>query len=212
MGAIVILGGVRSGKSRLAERMVMSFPHVTYIAPGPVPEPDAPTDPEWAARVAAHRAQRPASWATVETGDVPGAITDAATDGRPSHESAVLVDCLGTWITRVIDEADAWDDQRVGDTTVREAAENLGEALRVATTAARTVVCVTNEVGLGVVPAHRSGRLFRDALGRVNQVAADNSERVVLVVAGRVLDLSASPTVDDFAAAFRATGPAPRLA
>lgn len=210
MGAIVILGGVRSGKSRLAERMVRPFPHVTYVAPGPLPEPDAPTDPEWAARVAAHRARRPVSWTTVETGDVPRAIADAVRDGRAPHESAVLVDCLGTWITRVIDEADAWGDQRRAEATVREAAENLAEALRAA--AARTVVCVTNEVGLGVVPAHRSGRLFRDALGRVNQVAADTSERVVLVVAGRVLDLSASPTVDDFATAFRTTGPAPRLA
>src|SRR5690606_11545000 len=71
----------------------------TYVAAGPTP--DAEADPDWTARIAAHRARRPASWTTVETQDLAAAI------GRAEHP--VLVDCLGTWLTAVIDAAGAWE-------------------------------------------------------------------------------------------------------
>ena len=173
----LITGGVRSGKSFHAESMLVGEPAVTYVAPGP--EADAASDPEWAARVAAHRARRPTYWATVETHDLADAIT--AADG------AVLVDCLGTWLTSTIDELDGWD------TTVDDWRPVLLDRLDAACAAVAAhpdpVVLVTNEVGMGVVPEHRSGRIFRDLLGIVNQRVADECDDVLLVVAGRVLKL-----------------------
>jgi adenosylcobinamide kinase/adenosylcobinamide-phosphate guanylyltransferase len=167
---ILVTGGVRSGKSTHAERLLEGRDDVRYVAPGPTYD-----DADWAARIAAHRARRPAGWETVETHDLAAAL---ATD-RP-----VLVDCLGTWLTAVVDDAGLWD---ASTDDVQQAVVGLATA---AVAAARgDVVWVTNEVGLGVVPEHRSGRLFRDLLGVVNQVVAEACAEVHLVVAGRVLVL-----------------------
>ncbi|WP_139983753.1 bifunctional adenosylcobinamide kinase/adenosylcobinamide-phosphate guanylyltransferase [Nocardioides litoris] len=167
---VLVTGGVRSGKSRHAESLVGSLEACRYVAPGPTYD-----DADWAARVAAHRARRPASWETVETHDLAAAL---ATD-RP-----VLVDCLGTWLTGVVDDAGRWDDP------VDALLPWLEGLVEEAVAAMRgDVVLVTNEVGLGVVPAHRSGRLFRDLLGSVNQRFGAACDEVHLVVAGRVLRL-----------------------
>ena len=173
---ILVTGGVRSGKSTHAEALIGDEP-ATYVAVGPTP--DAEADPDWTARIAAHRARRPASWNTIETQDLADAIGHA---GHP-----VLVDCLGTWLTALIDAADAWeqDVDTVHDLVVTRIDE-VAEAVRACE---HDVVVVTNEVGLGVVPEHRSGRLFRDLLGTVNQRVAAACDEVHLVVAGRVLRL-----------------------
>lgn len=165
---VLVTGGVRSGKSRHAEGLLAGA--VTYVAPGPVRD-----DADWAARIEAHRARRPATWTTLETGDLAAALR---TPGP------VLVDCLGTWLTRLIDDAGLWEapaDEVTAyvDARVAAAVAALGP----------DVVLVTNEVGLGVVPEHRSGRLFRDLLGTVNQAFGAACEEVHLVVAGRVLRL-----------------------
>lgn len=196
MTVVLVLGGVRSGKSRYAERLLADQPAVAYVAPGPLPDPAA--DPDWAHRIAAHRQRRPAHWRTVETADVPRAIREAGRRGE-----AVLVDCLGTWLTRVLDDAGAWDDRDAATGAADAATGHLVAALS-GMAAARTlggavalrVVLVTNEVGLGVVPEHPSGRLFRDLLGRLNAAAADACDLVSLVIAGRVLDLSAAPRIE----------------
>jgi adenosylcobinamide kinase/adenosylcobinamide-phosphate guanylyltransferase len=136
-------------------------------------------DADWAARVAAHRAARPPHWSTHETRDVAGAVAAAT---RP-----LLVDCLGTWLTAILDAERLWEapvDQV--EEVVRRAVDGLVDALA---DTAHEVVLVTNEVGLGVVPGHRSGRLFRDLLGTVNQRVAAVCDEVHLVVAGRVLRL-----------------------
>ena len=173
---ILVTGGVRSGKSRHAEELVGDQPAV-YVAPGPTTAED--TDPDWAARVAAHRSRRPASWQTLETRDLAGVI--AAAD-RP-----VLVDCLGTWLTAVLDEAGAWDLAR--EDLARLVDERLAGIAEAIAGCPHHLVVVTNEVGLGVVPEHRSGRVFRDLLGEVNQRFGALSHEVHLVVAGRVLIL-----------------------
>lgn len=170
---VLVTGGVRSGKSRHAESLLANAPIVTYVAPGPTGD----SDPDWVARIAAHRARRPVSWTTLETRDLTAAL---GVDGP------VLVDCLGTWLAGALDSRELWD---ASAETVTATVDVLLDDV-VATLALRDdVVLVTNEVGLGVVPAHRSGRLFRDLLGLVNQRVATACDEVHLVVAGRVLRL-----------------------
>lgn len=177
----LVTGGVRSGKSFHAESMVVAHAQVVYVAPGPPADPD--DDPEWAERVARHRERRPSHWTTRETTDLEAAIDDPDADAG----SAVLVDCLGTWLTAQLDELDAWDALREDWEPVLMARVDAAVAALARTS--RTVVLVTNEVGLGVVPEHRSGRIFRDLLGVVNQRFAAECDQVLLVVAGRVLAL-----------------------
>jgi adenosylcobinamide kinase/adenosylcobinamide-phosphate guanylyltransferase len=174
-GKVLVLGGVRSGKSRHAEELIAHHPNVVYVAAGLPPSDD---DPDWAARVAAHKARRPASWRTVETGDLTTVLRNA--------NSPMLVDCLGTWLSRVLDDVGAWKQTRGWERRLDDRLEDFLDAwasVRV------PLVMVSNEVGSGVVPATVSGRLFRDVLGTLNSRVAAESDRVQLVVAGRVLDL-----------------------
>lgn len=173
---VLVTGGVRSGKSRHAEGLLDAHPDVTYVAPGPTTDED--TDPDWAQRIAAHRTRRPATWTTLESRDLAAALT---TPGP------MLVDCLGTWLAAVLDGEQAWErPSALVHALVESRLSTAAAALRRAT---GPVVLVTNEVGLGVVPAHRSGRLFRDLLGITNQRLAAECDEVHLVVAGRVLVL-----------------------
>ncbi|TRW87984.1 bifunctional adenosylcobinamide kinase/adenosylcobinamide-phosphate guanylyltransferase [Mycolicibacterium sp. 018/SC-01/001] len=172
---ILVTGGVRSGKSRHAEELLAGVDAVTYIAPG---RPADGRDADWDARVAAHRARRPVRWSTVETTDVTGALADA--------HGPVLLDCLSTWVVAVVDEAQLWE---ADSTYVHDIVAGRTDALCETLARSPAAVVVTNEVGLGVVPAHRSGVLFRDLLGTVNQRVAAVCDEVHLVIAGRVLRL-----------------------
>jgi adenosylcobinamide kinase/adenosylcobinamide-phosphate guanylyltransferase len=168
---VLVTGGVRSGKSRHAESLLEGVA-ATYVAPGPVVD-----DADWQVPVAAHRARRPDSWTTLETHDLAAAL---------APPGPVLVDCLGTWLTAVIDEHALWE---APADEVTDLVDRLASRAIAVLAARDDVVLVTNEVGLGVVPEHRSGRLFRDLLGLVNQRVADACAEVHLVVAGRVLRL-----------------------
>jgi len=173
---VLVTGGVRSGKSRHAESLLPPATSVAYVAPGPPPDAD---DADWAARVAAHRAARPAHWTTHETANVAAVIAEA--------DGPVLVDCLGTWLTATIDADGLWE--APGSEVAGVVDEQLARLVAAVADAPHAVVLVTNEVGLGVVPAYRSGRLFRDLLGTVNQRVAAVCDEVHLVIAGRVLPL-----------------------
>jgi len=181
MSVTLVLGGARSGKSRYAESLLRPHPTVSYVAPGLVPDD---SDPEWVERISHHRARRPAHWSTFETMDL--AETIDATD------HPLLIDCLATWLTRLIDDIDAWEDRAGASFHLGQQTTRLLNALESATV---DVVVVTNEVGLSVVPSTSSGRMFRDELGRLNAAVSAASDHVVLVVAGRVLDLSGCPVV-----------------
>lgn len=178
----LVLGGARSGKSRHAQHLLEAHEDVVFVAPGPL----VGDDEEWAARVAAHRAQRPASWTTVETHDVAGVLREA--------QAPVLVDCLAVWLAEAMTRAGAWETRDPvpdwEDRLERET-DRLVSAWRAC---AVRVVAVSNEVGSGVVPATSSGMAFRDALGRLNQQVAAEADDVRLLVAGRVLRLPEAVT------------------
>lgn len=166
----LVLGGARSGKSGYAERLLRGAAAVDYVACGPAPTAD---DPEWADRVARHRARRPPSWETLETIDV------AAVLQRPG--SPVLIDCLTTWLARVMDECKVWDGGTAADTALSARIDELVGAWMATP---RRVVAVSNEVGSGIVPATPSGRRFRDEIGVLNMRVAGAADRVWLVTAG----------------------------
>jgi adenosylcobinamide kinase / adenosylcobinamide-phosphate guanylyltransferase len=175
---VLVLGGARSGKSERAELRLAGEPVVTYVAAGGS-GPDAEPDPDWAARVAAHRARRPAWWRTAETTDVAGALATA--------DRALLVDGIGTWLAAALGECGAWDE---ADGWADRLAGRTGELVAAWRQTAAHVVAVSDEAGLGVVPATPAGRLFRDELGRLNQRLAAESDEAELVVAGRILPLT----------------------
>jgi adenosylcobinamide kinase/adenosylcobinamide-phosphate guanylyltransferase len=181
---VLLLGGSRSGKSAAAETRaatVAEGAEVVYVATA-APRPG---DAEWSARVAAHRARRPAHWRTVETADP---ILHLAND-----TGVVLVDCLALWLTRAMDEVGVWDaDEAAWRTGWARSALNtrISELVAAWRGAPGYVIAVSNEVGMGVVPPTVAGRRFSDELGRLNQEMAAASDEVALVVAGRLLPLA----------------------
>lgn len=171
----LVLGGIRSGKSRWAEEAIdtaAADQPVRYLAAGPVPQPDA--DADWAGRVARHRDRRPGHWTTVETDGSPAALAAELRRHVPT-----LVDDLGTWLTSTLDRHRGWDGASV-DAPVQEFLDAVGSF-------GSTLLLVSPEVGLTVVPATAAGRRFADELGSLNQRVAQLCERVVLVVAGQPL-------------------------
>ncbi|HEY4026627.1 MAG TPA: bifunctional adenosylcobinamide kinase/adenosylcobinamide-phosphate guanylyltransferase [Candidatus Dormibacteraeota bacterium] len=172
MPFLLLLGGARSGKSALAVRIAAgSGAAVTFIATGEA------GDQEMAERIARHRAERPSAWATVEA---PVAVLDAVA-AAPAGD-LLVVDCLTLWVSNLLLGGD-----RGGG--IVAAAGDLAGALA---ERAGGAVVVSNEVGLGIVPANRLARDFRDTLGSVNAAFAARAERTALVVAGRVHELTAS--------------------
>jgi adenosylcobinamide kinase / adenosylcobinamide-phosphate guanylyltransferase len=174
---ILITGGVRSGKSRYAETLVADTAEVTYVAAGPLPDPAA--DAEWAGRIADHRTRRPAHWKTLETTDIAEALRSAS--------GAILIDCLGTWLTAMIDRLGTWEQPLAnwhGDFQ-----DQLDELVLAWREHSRLAIAVTNEVGWGLVSPYRSGRVFTELLGEVNQEMAAASDEVIMLVAGRPLRL-----------------------
>ncbi len=162
-GLVLVTGGARSGKSAYAQSLLQDTPRAVFIATA------VSTDAEMAARIAAHRSRRPASWETIEEPrDLAGAVRSVPA-GVP-----VLVDCLGFWVNNLL-AAGCTEEEVLKQATEFIGAVGAREGLTVA---------VTNEVGGGVVPPYPLGRLYRDLLGRVNQVVAHAAVAVYLLVCG----------------------------
>ena len=162
MTLVVYLGGARSGKSTFAvERARAEGAPVTFIATGEA------GDEEMARRIARHRAERPAEWELVEE----PIELHAALAGVPQGATAI-VDCLSLWVAN-LGERDA--DERAG--ALAAGRDGL-------------TIAVTNEVGLGIVPANELARAYRDRLGRVNAAWVDAAHEAYFVVAGRTLRLA----------------------
>lgn len=180
----LVLGGIRSGKSRWAEAAISATlgadQPVRYLATGLTAGPEK-GDTAWALRVAEHRARRPGHWPTLETTDITAAL-------RHSPQLPTVVDDVGGWLTAMLDrhgwttvDADARDGL---DTTV---ATEIDALLAAVTDFSAALMLVSPEVGLSVIPATASGRRFADQLGSLNQRLADCCDRVVLVVAGQAV-------------------------
>lgn len=170
MPVTLLLGGVRSGKSRLAVRLARSRGgRVVVIATG------EPRDEEMSERIRRHRDERPRDWGLVEE---PVELEDAL--ARVPDQAFLLVDCLTLWVSNLMERG-------LSDARIEERAAG---AASLAAARASPCLAVTNQVGSGIVPAGDAARRFADLLGRVNAIWADEAERVFLVAAGRVVPLS----------------------
>jgi adenosylcobinamide kinase/adenosylcobinamide-phosphate guanylyltransferase len=179
----LILGGARSGKSTYAETLATQLDgSVLYVATAQA------WDDDMANRIAVHRAQRPAHWQTLEA---PVQVGKAIVASGESSD-VILIDCLTMLANNVIAPLDT-SDQAVADRALKAEMDALCEAFTTVT-ATRQVhwIIVSNEVGLGIVPAYPLGRIYRDALGRANQRLAAIADEVLFMVAGLPLTVKSS--------------------
>jgi adenosyl cobinamide kinase/adenosyl cobinamide phosphate guanylyltransferase len=166
MTLVLLIGGARSGKSRIAlERAEREGASVVFIATGEA------FDAEMTERIERHKAERPGGWATIEEPVELERALASVPDG-----ATAIVDCLSLWVANVFESRPV---DALSATAVRAAAERPG-----------LTIAVTNEVGLGIVPDNALARAYRDALGRVNAQWADAADEALLVVAGRTLALA----------------------
>ena len=173
----LILGGARSGKSHHAQQLAeASGQKVLYVATA------QPGDDEMRARIAVHQAERPAHWQTLEiTQNVGEAIAQ-----HGGEESIILIDCITLLVSNILlaqpEDSSLSELQQVLDRELLALLETFQHSQ------AEWIV-VSNEVGLGLVPDNRLGRLYRDLLGRANQRLAQSADRVLLMVAGLPLSI-----------------------
>jgi adenosylcobinamide kinase/adenosylcobinamide-phosphate guanylyltransferase len=160
----LILGGIRSGKSRLAEQhaLASSLP-VVYIATAQV------RDEEMRRRVAEHQSRRPGSWALVEAGQNLAEVLQR----EAGAQRCVLVDCLTLWLTQLLCDAD--------EATLRRECDALLEVLP---RLSGQIILVSNETNMGIVPLGELSRRYCDEAGRLHQQLGALCERVILTVAG----------------------------
>lgn len=174
-----ILGGARSGKSTMAEALAAGRQRVLFVATA------EGLDEEMERRIQFHREGRPESWDTLEE---PRHLEEALRPRLQQYE-VFLLDCITMWVSNLLIEQ---PDPRAGEGRVLDAARSLLDMIE---SSEAIWILVSNEVGLGLVPASPLGRVFRDTLGRVNQTIAGRADRVTLMVAGMPMDLPhARPT------------------
>jgi adenosylcobinamide kinase/adenosylcobinamide-phosphate guanylyltransferase len=174
---ILVLGGVRSGKSRFArQRAQERGGRVVFLATA---EPG--DDPEMQARIARHRAERPPEWETWERPyDAHLAVGEAA-----PQVDVILLDCLTVWVGNLLGRDGVaeprWEEWMDRQAQVEEAVEQLLKGWR---RGRASLIVVSNEVGLGVVPPYPLGRVFRDVLGSAHQRLAAEATEVYFLIAG----------------------------
>jgi adenosylcobinamide kinase/adenosylcobinamide-phosphate guanylyltransferase len=170
MALTLLIGGARSGKSAMAVRAAEAAGEpVVFVATAEA------LDAEFEQRIARHRSDRPPGWRVVEE---PLGLAEVLF-GVP-EEATLVIDCLSLWVANLIGREDSSD----------EIAETAAATAKVAAGRRGQTYAVTNEVGMGIVPANALARRFRDELGRVNATWAAEADEVLLVVAGMALALS----------------------
>ncbi len=177
MTLVVITGGSRSGKSRTAIEIALRQPQpVHFLATAEA------RDEEMARRIARHRDERPASWTTIEE---PVLLAPALS--RVPSEHCLVIDCLTLWTSNALETLSPVEVEQQSRDAARLAKDRVG----------RTIV-VTNEVGLGVVPDNPLARTYVDLLGRVNTSWAEVADRMILMVAGRIVPLAPRTSVEGY--------------
>lgn len=180
----MILGGARSGKSAMAERMAREMGgRVTYLATAQA------LDEEMRQRIENHRAARPQEWRTVEEPlELAQAVTRAA-----AESDVLLVDCLTLWVSNQLCLIEAPESTPEWHAALGELARRLegsvAQLLEGVRSGEATALVVSNEVGLGLVPPTALGRAYRDLLGMVNRRLAAEAGQVLLMVAGLAVDV-----------------------
>jgi adenosylcobinamide kinase / adenosylcobinamide-phosphate guanylyltransferase len=175
---VVILGGARGGKSSYAQRMAeeLGGQDVLYVATAEA------LDDEMKTRIAAHRADRPQGWRTLEAPSLRAApLAQEIGDAR-----VILVDCMTMLASNATLSVDAEAHPDQAEAAVKGEVDTL---LAAVAASEATWIVVTNEVGLGLVPPNPLGRLYRDGLGRANQTLAAAADEAILMVAGLPLRL-----------------------
>ncbi len=171
---VLILGGVRSGKSRYAQQLAASGERVAFIATA------EGRDEEMAERIARHREDRPSTWTTIEVAiDLPQALLQCN-----GTFDTILVDCLTLWASNLMEH----EQQHIERIT-----SHIDRLVRTLQKISSTVVLVSNEVGSGIVPDNEMGRAYRDVLGGINQRVAAVADEVLLLVAGCPLIVKSAP-------------------
>lgn len=197
MALVVFTGGARSGKSAAAQSLARSRALDGVPVTVAVFARDDGTDPEFADRVARHRADRPATWTTIEAGD-PLTWLEAV-----GADDLLVVDCLGTLLGLAMEDAyeacggDALqlaDPALLPDGYEAELASRFEPAVEALLARSGDTIVVTNEVGSGIVPGYASARLFRDVLGRANGRLVSAADAAYATMCGRLIDLRATPS------------------
>jgi adenosylcobinamide kinase / adenosylcobinamide-phosphate guanylyltransferase len=173
---ILITGGSRSGKSMHAQRIAEAITGTrTYIATCPV------VDAEMEERIRKHKDARQAGgWQTIEeTTDLADALT------RAGGSRSILVDCLTLWVNNLMYDAEL----QKKEITEEEIVKRCRDVLDACDEISGTVIFVTNEVGMGIVPDNALSRLYRDIAGRCNQVMAERANDVIFMVSGMPLNI-----------------------
>ena len=170
----LVLGGVRSGKSEFAENLAKQEDKpVVYLATG------LASDPEMERRIQRHRESRPDSWETLEAPtNLAGCLQNALEETTPP--AVMLIDSLDSWVGNLLQQ----HEDEPGDVLDSLVEESLGKILNACDRSWASVILVSSEVGLTLVPPFPLGRRFQDLLGLVNQKVATAAGNVYLVVAG----------------------------
>ena len=165
----LVLGGAQSGKSYYAQQLASHFERVTFIATA------RGTDTEMRKKIERHRRERPSAWSTIEA----PLELEKAVHSASRESDVVLVDCLTVYVDNLMSTRRKSKSMSKSDS--KECINAVCDAIR---TAEASVIVVSNEVGSGVVPPYRSGRVYRDFLGQMNQKVAEIADHVILMVAG----------------------------
>ncbi len=185
-GLTLILGGARSGKSTYAEDLASKLGEkVLYVATAEA------LDDEMRARVVAHQARRPSQWDTLEVPLNVGAVLQ--THPAAADADVILLDCLTLLVSNVVLSGGPDAPEPNADTAWSWVQAEVEALLAAHHRLPGHLIVVSNEVGLGVVPAYSLGRTYRDCLGWANQTLARLADRVILMVAGLPVDLKSQP-------------------
>jgi adenosylcobinamide kinase / adenosylcobinamide-phosphate guanylyltransferase len=171
----LLLGGARSGKSYYAQQAATQYDGVLFVATAEA------GDDDMRRRIRKHQDDRPANWRTLEaTTHIGSRIEDTI-----RQESLVIIDCITLLVTNLICQIDEKDydtcDEALLEKTVYAEIKELQECLK---NVDASFILVSNEVGLGIVPDNRISRIYRDLLGRANQMLAQTADEVFFMVAG----------------------------